>query len=52
MATNDVTAFDIKKFQELLSKLEASKMKQQKQKSEQGRQDIFAQGLASMMGNF
>lgn len=44
--------FDINKFQQLLDKLEASKMKQQTQKSTEGRRDIFAQGLASMMSNF
>ena len=44
--------FDINKFEELLSRLEASKGRQQRQKSVEGRRDIFAQGLASMMGNF
>jgi hypothetical protein len=44
--------FDIKKFQELLSRLEASKGRQQRQKSLEGRRDIFATGLAGMMGNF
>ena len=44
--------FDINKFEELLSRLEASKGRQQRQKSLEGRRDIFSQGLASMMGNF
>lgn len=44
--------FDINKFQELLSRLEASKGRQQRQKSLEGRRDIFATGLAGMMGNF
>ena len=44
--------FDIKKFEELLSRLEASKGRQQRQKSLEGRRDIFATGLAGMMGNF
>jgi hypothetical protein len=44
--------FDINKFEQLLSRLESSKGRQQRQKSLEGRRDIFAQGLASMMGNF
>ena len=44
--------FDIKKFEDLLSRLEASKGRQQRQKSLEGRRDIFATGLAGMMGNF
>ena len=44
--------FDITKFEELLNRLEGSKGRQQRQKSLEGRRDIFAQGLASMMGNF
>ena len=44
--------FDINKFEELLSRLESSKGRQQRQKSLEGRRDIFAQGLASMMSNF
>lgn len=44
--------FDINKFEELLSRLEASKGRQQRQKSLEGRRDIFAGGLASMMSNF
>ena len=39
-------------FEQLLSKLEGSKMRQQRQKSVEGRRDIYAEGLASMMGNF
>ena len=44
--------FDINRFEELLNRLEASKGRQQRQKSVEGRRDIFSQGLASMMGNF
>ena len=44
--------FDIKNFQDLLDKLEASKKRQQRQKSVEGRRDIFAGGLANMMSNF
>lgn len=44
--------FDITKFEELLNRLESSKGRQQRQKSLEGRRDIYAQGLASMMGNF
>tara|TARA_R100000278_G_scaffold71488_1_gene56335 strand:+ start:585 stop:761 length:177 start_codon:yes stop_codon:yes gene_type:complete len=44
--------FDIKKFEDLLNRLEASKGRQQRQKSLEGRRDIFATGLAGMMGNF
>jgi hypothetical protein len=44
--------FDIQKFEDLLSRLEASKGRQQRQKSLEGRRDIFATGLAGMMGNF
>ena len=39
-------------FEQLLGKLEGSKMRQQRQKSVEGRRDIYSQGLASMMGNF
>ena len=39
-------------FQQLLDKLEGSKKRQQRQKSVEGRRDVYAQGLASMMGNF
>jgi hypothetical protein len=44
--------FDINKFQQLLERLESSKGRQQRQKSVEGRRDIFAGGLASMMSNF
>jgi hypothetical protein len=45
-------AFNIDEFEQLLGRLESSKGRQQRQKSTEGRRDIFAQGLASMMGNF
>ena len=45
-------AFNIDEFEELLGRLESSKGRQQRQKSVEGRRDIFSQGLASMMGNF
>jgi hypothetical protein len=44
--------FDVSKFEELLNRLEGSKGRQQRQKSLEGRRDVFAQGLAGMMGNF
>ena len=44
--------FDIKKFEDLLQRLEGSKGRQQRQKSLEGRRDIYAQGLATMMSNF
>jgi len=44
--------FDINKFEQLLERLEGSKGRQQRQKSLESRRDIFAQGLAGMMGNF
>jgi hypothetical protein len=43
---------DLTQFESLLSKLEGSKMKQQRQKSVEGRRDIYSQGLSSMMANF
>ena len=43
---------DLTQFETLLGKLEGSKMRQQRQKSVEGRRDIFSQGLASMMSNF
>ena len=49
-ATDDY--FDINKFEELLNRLEGSKGRQQRQKSLEGRRDIYSQGLASMMSNF
>jgi len=45
-------SFDINEFDALLGRLEASKGRQQRQKSVEGRRDIYAQGLASMMSNF
>jgi len=45
-------SFDISEFQDLLGRLEGSKMRQQRQKSVEGRRDIMSQGLASMMSNF
>jgi hypothetical protein len=45
-------AFDINQFEELLGRLEGSKLRQQRQKSVEGRRDIFAGGLAGMMSNF
>jgi len=44
--------FDINEFEQLLNRLEASKGRQQRQKSVEGRRDIFQQGLAGMMSNF
>ena len=57
MSNKDLTEgkddyFDINRFQQLLSKLEGSKKRQQRQRSVEGRRDIFAQGLAGMMSNF
>ena len=43
---------DLNTFQKLLTRLEASKKRQQRQKSVEGRRDIYAGGLASMMSNF
>ena len=43
---------DLTSFQQLLDRLEGSKKRQQRQKSVEGRRDIYAQGLASMMSNF
>ena len=39
-------------FQALLDRLEGSKKRQQRQKSVEGRRDIYSQGMASMMSNF
>jgi hypothetical protein len=50
--TDYATDFDLSRFQELLNRLEGSKGRQQRQKSVEGRRDIFQQGLASMMSNF
>ena len=46
------TQNDLNQFQELLNRLTSSKMTQQKQRSKEGRKDIYAGGLASMMSNF
>ena len=46
------TQQDLFQFQDLLNRLTSSKMVQQKQKSKEGRKDIYAGGLASMMANF
>ena len=43
---------DLATFQQLLDRLEGSKKRQQRQKSVEGRRDVYAQGLASMMSNF
>ena len=43
---------DLNSFQELLDRLTKSKKSQQRQKSVEGRRDIYAGGLASMMNNF
>ena len=45
-------SFDLEEFKGLLTNLEGSKMRQQRQKSVEGRRDIFAGGLAGMMSNF
>ena len=50
--TDSASDFDINRFEQLLERLEASKGRQQRQKSVEGRRDIFGQGLASMMSNF
>jgi hypothetical protein len=50
--TDDAENFNITKFEELLNRLEGSKKRQQRQRSVEGRRDIFAQGLAGMMSNF
>ena len=51
-ATNTDDYFNINRFEQLLSRLESSKGRQQRQKSVEGRRDIYTQGLASMMSNF
>ena len=43
---------DIETFADLLRRLEGSKKRQQRQRSVEGRRDIYAQGLASMFSNF
>ena len=49
--TGDATV-DLTQFQQLLDRLEGSKKRQQRQKSVEGRRDIYSQGMASMMSNF
>jgi hypothetical protein len=44
--------FNVAKFEELLNRLEGSKQRQQRQKSVEGRRNIYATGLAGMMSNF
>jgi uncharacterized protein YmfQ (DUF2313 family) len=51
-AMGDNATVPIEDFEALLGKLEGSKMRQQRQKSVEGRRDIYSQGLASMMSNF
>jgi len=43
---------NLAEFQQLLDRLEGSKKRQQRQKSVEGRRDIYSQGMASMMSNF
>ena len=49
---NYVNRYKDATIEELLNRLEASKGRQQRQKSLEGRRDIFATGLGSMMSNF
>ena len=49
--TADATV-NLNEFQQLLDRLEGSKKRQQRQKSVEGRRDIYSQGMASMMSNF
>ena len=51
-ANDKDASVDLATFQQLLDKLEGSKKRQQRQKSVEGRRDVYAQGLASMMSNF
>ena len=52
VANDTASDFDIGRFEQLLNRLEASKKRQQRQRSVEGRRDIFSQGLAGMMSNF
>ena len=52
LGKNSDASVDLVTFQQLLDKLEGSKKRQQRQKSVEGRRDVYAQGLASMMSNF
>ena len=45
-------SFDINEFEGLLSRLEGSKGRQLRQKAVEDRRNIYAQGIANMMGNF
>lgn len=45
-------SFDINEFDDLLDRLESSKIRQQREKSVEGRRDIYSQGMAAMMSNF
>lgn len=49
--TSDASV-NLAEFQQLLDRLEGSKKRQQRQKSVEGRRDIYSQGMASMMSNF
>ena len=49
---DDNPSVNLTDFQSLLDRLTTSKKRQQRQKSVEGRRDIYAQGLASMMSNF
>ena len=51
-SNNQDAQVDLATFQQLLDRLEGSKKRQQRQKSVEGRRDIYSQGLASMMSNF
>lgn len=51
-STSPTDYFDISKFQQLLDKLEASKGRQKRQESLEGRRDQFAAGIANVMSNF
>jgi hypothetical protein len=51
--TDDYLSDDnIAKFQDLLNRLQRSKMQQARQGAVEGRRGTFAQGIASMMSNF
>lgn len=50
--SNSSDDFDIDEFQQLLDRLETSKGRQQRQKSVEGRKDIFADALGKVMTNF
>ena len=50
--TKDDYGSNLANFEALLTKLEGSKKRQQRQRSVEGRRDTWAQGLAGMMSNF